>query len=150
MKKLLIVGVVIAATYFWGTENGLVPAPEQLGNSSSYSSPRSDQLLAAAFAERRTRYQVQGGGEVIRMLSDDNNGSRHQRFIIRLASGQTLLVAHNIDLADRINALKVGDNVEFNGEYEWNSQGGVVHWTHHDPQGRHVVGWLKHKGRTYQ
>ena len=69
---------------------------------------------------------------------------------LRLPTGQTLLVAHNIDLASRIGALREGDRVEFNGEYEWNSQGGVVHWTHHDPQGLHEAGWLKHNGTTYQ
>ena len=94
--------------------------------------------------------QIRGSGSVVRILSDDNDGSRHQRFILRLASGQTLLVAHNIDLAPRLAGIAVNDSVEFNGEYEWNSQGGVVHWTHHDPAGRHVGGWLRSKGRTYQ
>ncbi|MEX0964532.1 MAG: DUF3465 domain-containing protein [Pseudohongiellaceae bacterium] len=87
---------------------------------------------------------------VVRVLSDDNAGSRHQRFILRLASGQTLLVAHNIDLAPRIDGIAVNDRVDFYGEYEWNSQGGVVHWTHNDPAGRHTNGWLRSKGRSYQ
>ncbi|MCQ8888523.1 DUF3465 domain-containing protein [Pseudoalteromonas carrageenovora] len=26
----------------------------------------------------------------------------------------------------------------------------VVHWTHKDPNGYHVGGWLKHKGKIYQ
>ncbi len=111
---------------------------------------KNDRALQAAFEQRRSDLQVQGSGVVIRLLSDDLQGSRHQRFILRLNSGQTLLVAHNIDLAPRVAGLQVGDRVEFFGEYEWNDEGGVIHWTHHDPQGQHVGGWLKHKGRTYQ
>jgi hypothetical protein len=57
------------------------------------------------------------------------NGSRHQRFILELGSGQTLLVAHNIDLAPRLPALAVGETVDFNGVYEWTPEGGVIHWT---------------------
>jgi len=87
---------------------------------------------------------------VLKILPDDLEGSRHQRFILRLSSGQKLLVAHNIDLAPRISSLRRGDKVEFSGEYEWNAKGGVIHWTHHDSTGRHIGGWLKHDGQTYQ
>jgi len=83
-------------------------------------------------------------------LPDDTSGSRHQRFILKLSSGQTLLVAHNIDLAPRISSLRVGDAVQFYGEYEWNQKGGVLHWTHRDSRGSHVAGWLRHQGKTYQ
>ncbi len=85
-----------------------------------------------------------------RILPDDNDGSRHQRFILRLDSGRTLLVAHNIDLAPRIPALQKGDTVAFHGVYEWNENGGVIHWTHRDPVGQHQPGWLRHDGRTFQ
>ena len=74
----------------------------------------------------------------------------HQKFILKLSSGQTLLISHNIDMAPRINSLKKGDTIDFYGEYEWNSKGGVVHWTHHDSRGNHVGGWLKHNDVTYQ
>ena len=85
-----------------------------------------------------------------RVLADDNDGSRHQRFIMELPSGTTLLVAHNIDLAPRVAGLSVGDRVSFRGEYEPNDRGGVLHWTHHDPAGRHPGGWLEHGGRRYE
>lgn len=106
--------------------------------------------LQAAFEQRKSDVQVQGSGTVTRLLRDDNKGSRHQKFILKLSSGHTILIAHNIDLAPRINAIAKGDVVRFYGEYEWNKKGGVVHWTHHDPNGRHTGGWLKHNGRTYQ
>jgi uncharacterized protein DUF3465 len=109
-----------------------------------------DNAIGRAFASRTSDIQVQGAGTVIRLLQDDLNGARHQRFIVQLASGQTLLITHNIDIAPRINELGVGDSVRFNGEYVWNAKGGVIHWTHHDPQGRHVTGWIVHNGKTYK
>jgi hypothetical protein len=107
-------------------------------------------LRAQNFTRSDANTQVRGSGVVIRLLPDDRDGSQHQRFIISLASGQTLLVAHNIDLAPRIDSLNPGDRVEFFGEYEWNEKGGVIHWTHHDPDGSHIDGWVKHKGKLYQ
>jgi hypothetical protein len=109
----------------------------------------SDQVLRRAFEQRTSKLEVEGQGVVQRILSDDNDGSRHQRFILELGSGQTLLVAHNIDVAPRIPDLREGDKVAFRGEYEWNAKGGAIHWTHHDPAGRHWGGWLEHKGKTY-
>ena len=106
--------------------------------------------IASAFANGESNIQVEGEGTVIRVLPDDQDGARHQRFIVQLESGQTVLIAHNIDIAPRINGVGVGDSVSFNGEYVWNEKGGVIHWTHHDPQGRHVAGWLKHNGKTYK
>lgn len=110
----------------------------------------SDAVLANAYAQRISNLWVSGRGTVSKLLKDDSKGSRHQRFLLRLDSGQTLLVAHNIELAPRIESLRVGDSVEFHGEYEWNKKGGVIHWTHHDPKGRHPGGWLRHKGRLFQ
>src|SRR4030095_7238156 len=110
----------------------------------------SDQVLRRAFEQRVSNLQVEGRGVIKRILGDDIDGSRHQRFILELRSGQTLLIAHNIDIAPRIIGLRNGDKVAIRGEYDWNREGGVIHWTHHDPGGRHPGGWLKHKGKTYQ
>ena len=110
----------------------------------------SDQRLARAFDQRESDLQVEGRGTVTRILRDDNDGSRHQRFVIELKTGQTLLIAHNIDLAPPIVSLEVGDEVTFFGEYEWNPKGGAIHWTHRDPNRQHTAGWIKHKGKKYQ
>lgn len=144
MKRLLYLVIAVAAAYAATQPHGLsLPglATRPAG---------ADAVIEQAFAERRGDLQVQGEGVVERVLADDRDGSRHQRFILRLGNGRTVLVAHNIDLAPRIDALRAGDRIAFNGEYEWNAKGGVIHWTHHDPAGRHVAGWLRHAGRTYQ
>jgi hypothetical protein len=109
-----------------------------------------DAALAAAFRDHAGDLQVQGSGTVVKVLPDDIDGGRHQRFVVRLESGQTLLVAHNIDVAPRAEGLSVGDTVAFNGVYEWNPEGGTIHWTHEDPDGSHAPGWLRLDGRTYR
>ncbi|WP_368492240.1 DUF3465 domain-containing protein [Neisseria sp.] len=122
----------------------------QTATRSSQNTVNGDNALKQAFENKTSNLQVQGSGTVTKTLPDDNKGSRHQRFILKLANGQTLLVAHNIDLAPKIKGLKKGDTVGFNGEYEWSEQGGVIHWTHHDPAKRHVDGWLEYNGQRYQ
>ena len=72
-----------------------------------------DTRLKQAYVNHQSDVQVRGSGTVYRVLPDDNKGSRHQKFILRLDSGQTLLVAHNIDLAPRVQGLAKGDRVDF-------------------------------------
>ena len=57
-----------------------------------------------AFAEQARGRTLLVSGRVERILADDRDGSPHQRFIIVTNSGQTLLVAHNLDLAPRLLA----------------------------------------------
>lgn len=126
------------------------PASSELEQAVASVPGSGDDALASAFSNRASGIQVSGQGTVTRVLADDNDGSRHQRFILKLASGQTLLVAHNIDIAPRLPGPVLGDTVSFNGEYEWNDKGGVIHWTHHDPDGSHTAGWLEYNGQRYQ
>lgn len=106
--------------------------------------------IADAFREHASNRAVQGQGEVVAVLADDTRGSQHQRFILGLAGGHTLLIAHNIDIARRIPDLQPGDRIRFKGVYEWNPKGGVVHWTHRDPGGRHPGGWLRRADAVYR
>lgn len=108
------------------------------------------QSISSAYETRASNVQVRNTGIVVKVLPDDNKGSRHQKFILKLPSEQTVLIAHNIDMAPKINSINTGDSIEFYGVYEWNAKGGVVHWTHHDPRGRHEGGWLKHNGVVYK
>ena len=109
-----------------------------------------DSGLASAFRDHVRRIEVCGHGTIARVLKDDTEGSRHQRFVVRVDSGQTVLIAYNLDLAPRIEGLRAAAVVEFMGEYEWNPQGGIIHWTHRDPAGHHQAGWIRYEGRLYQ
>lgn len=143
MKILLPLAILLVAAYL-----GLGQFDQE--NDSARLAGQSNKALANAYAEGKSDLQIEGKGIVIKLLPDDEDGRRHQRFILSLHTGQTLIVAHNIDVAPRITSLREGDAVAFNGRYEWNPKGGIIHWTHLDPSGRHVAGWLKHKGQIYQ
>ena len=153
MNRLLLIAALAAAAYFALAPGLRTPDGREASTRAGLpleTHDGSDAILENAFAQRISRLQVTGQGTVVKVLRDDGNGSRHQRFIVRLDSGRTVLVTHNIDLAPRIETLRAGDTVAFSGEYEWNPKGGVIHWTHRDPQGRHPAGWIKHDGQTYQ
>lgn len=110
----------------------------------------SDARIKEAYAKVKSDFWIQSQGVVIKVLKDDDDGSKHQRFLLKLSNGHTVLIAHNIDLAPRIPNLRNGDTVAFYGEYEWNNKGGVIHWTHRDPFGYKTGGWLVHKGKRYE
>jgi hypothetical protein len=150
MKKLFLIAVLLFVGYRVFISPSRSPIIETPATSSEQNTGKSDAIIANAFSNHRSNIQVSGQGVVIRLLPDDNSGSRHQKFIIKLASDQTLLITHNIDLAPKISSLREGDSVQFYGEYEWNEKGGILHWTHRDPSGSHVDGWLEHQGQRYQ
>jgi hypothetical protein len=150
MKKLLILVVALAAV-------GLYQAFSDKGGSFDSSSSSSSSLdshdysaISRAFEEHGDGVPGEGQGVVLKLLPDDNQGSRHQRVIVQLDSGQTILLAHNIDLAPRVSPLSEGALVSFSGEYAWNPKGGVVHWTHRDPDGSHTDGWIRSNAKVFQ
>lgn len=144
MKPIYIAVILTCAVIWAGCDRAVSPS------GANALSPVDDSPIVRAFNDGTSGVQVEGEGVVTRVLGDDIEGNRHQRFIVRLASGQTVLIAHNIDVAPRVAGLKEGDSVRFYGQYEWNEKGGTVHWTHRDLKGKHVAGWVKHNGRTYQ
>ncbi len=104
---------------------------------------------AQAFQAHRSHVTMVVEAQVVRTLPDDREGSRHQRFLIRTQAGVTLLVAHNIDLAPRIPGLLPGEPLTLRGEYLWNPKGGLLHWTHQDPSGRHAGGYILRGSHRY-
>ena len=152
---ILVVIILLLATYvsfdFKEKQNARITSSNTQTSVSNTNISVDDQdKIMQAYQQQRSNIQVQAQGTIKTILPDDNQGSRHQKMILKLENGLTVLIAHNIDLAPKIEGLKKGDKVEFYGEYEYNQKGGVIHWTHHDPQGKHIDGWLRYQGRMYQ
>jgi hypothetical protein len=106
-------------------------------------------IIEAAYANQDSGISVTVKGTITRILSDDTVGESHQRFIIILSNSQTLLIEHNIDIAPRVEGITIGSLVYVHGDYIWNNQGGLIHWTHHDPAGKHENGWIVFGNNKY-
>ncbi len=148
LPLVLLVGIAVLMNRV-KPPSGHNPSPAAKVSVSEQSSG-TDADFAKAMEDKARDLQLQGEGTVTKVLPDDTQGIRHQKFIVKLKSGQSLLFAHNIDISPRISPLKAGDKISFKGEYEWTPQGGVMHWTHRDPGGRHPAGWIRTGNKTYQ
>ncbi|MDR1483485.1 MAG: DUF3465 domain-containing protein, partial [Planctomycetaceae bacterium] len=146
VKKTTTATPKIAATPTTATKPSTPKIAATPTTTTKPSTPSNDDIIKDLFNKRQSDVQVRGNGVVTRILPDDNDGARHQRFILKLNSGQTLLIAHNIDIAPRLGNLAIGEEVEFYGEYYYNSEGGGIHWTHDDPNNKHIPGYLKRNG----
>jgi Protein of unknown function (DUF3465) len=109
-----------------------------------------DAAIVQDFQHHRSNVEVTADGTVVRMFPDRTSGTGvHEQFILRLASGGiTVEVEHNISIGARAPVAE-GDHVVVHGEYIWNAQGGLIHFTHHDPQGTHAGGYITDNGKTY-
>ena len=109
-----------------------------------------DAAIVADFQNHQSNVEVTAEGTVVRLLSDRTSSTgTHEQFIIKLSSGDlTVEVEHNISIAPRV-PVAVGDHVIVHGEYVWNAQGGLIHFTHHDPRGTHEGGYIEDNGKTY-
>src|SRR5690606_11841061 len=56
--------------------------------SSNFQTQNDDEKIQQAFQQQKSDIQVQSSGRVKAILRDDNNGSRHQKFILQLGNGQ--------------------------------------------------------------
>ena len=144
-----LAAALLLGAAWWGSPQFPVHAREPVRVEQRSFGPAAVDPVGEAFRARRSHLTLTVEARVRRILPDDRSGSRHQRFIITTRSGVDVLVAHNIDLAPRVPGLQPGEALELRGEYIWNPKGGVLHWTHHDPRGRHVGGYIERNGRRY-
>lgn len=113
------------------------------------SAPPASSDFETALREERSGVWLEVEAPIVKVLDDDRHPPRHQRILLDMGRRRTLLLTHNIDLAPRVPA-SAGDVLRIRGRFEWNKKGGVIHWTHHDPQGRKPGGWVDLDGERYR
>jgi hypothetical protein len=110
-------------------------------------------LVYQAWAQQSSHLEVTASGSVAKVLGTRTGPSGpHEGFLLHLRGaggrGLTVRVEDNVDLTGPI-PLAPGDDVEVRGEYIYDPRGGLIHYTHRDPRGRHPDGYVRVAGRYY-
>ncbi len=72
----------------------------------------------------------------------------HETFGVATAAGPMQII-DNTAIAPRV-PVQPGDRIQVRGEMVHDpGRIPIVHWTHHDPQGRHPDGFIELRGRFY-
>jgi hypothetical protein len=121
----------------------------QSQNKSVPAGSENDDSQIVALQEQGGRAEVTGKVRVYKLLAEDDEGLRHERFLVMLSNGRTVLVAHSIDRAPPVPVV-AGDVVVLHGEFIANEKGGVIHWTHHSDSPKHEGGWILFNGKRYE
>jgi hypothetical protein len=104
------------------------------------------------YASGSSGAEVIGHGTVLGVLGTRGGPSgEHEGFLLKLDQQCDLLlrVETNVDITGPV-PLEVGEVVTVKGQFEDDANGGVIHWTHHDPRGRHVSGYVEADGKIYE
>ncbi|HET7813972.1 MAG TPA: DUF3465 domain-containing protein [Candidatus Baltobacteraceae bacterium] len=113
--------------------------------------------MQSACANGASHGEITLSGQVVRVLGARRSRSgEHEGFVFRTPScsperrpcpPSDVKVEVNEDITGPMQVAE-GDAVTVRGQYECND--GVVHWTHRDPRGRHVDGFVDVNGVRYQ
>ena len=101
--------------------------------------------VATGFQKHESGIWLTVSAIIARLLPDSYGRNEHQRFIVRCPSGQTILIVNDVSIGQRV-PVGMGQRVVVRGQYVWNRQGGLIHFTHHrDGNG----GWILFQGHVY-
>jgi hypothetical protein len=110
------------------------------------------QAVSSCAADRSPRHAVEvyvPRATVVRVFGIHwSSSGEHEAFAFD-ASGSSVpvMVEDNVSIAGVV-PLRAGATISLLGQYECDD--GVMHWTHHDPSGRHRPGYIEADSRVYQ
>ena len=126
---------------------------ELLSSGCGSSGSDSNAAVYDAWVARRSGAEVTASGSVAKVLGTRSGPSgRHEGFLVHLRGaaghGLTVRVEDNVDITGPI-PLAPGDDVEVRGEYVYDEDGGLIHFTHHESHGSHPGGYVRVGDRVY-
>lgn len=131
---------------------GLVAALALASGCASHPEAPDNALVCSTYAGQGSGQEVLAQGNVAAILGTREGPSgEHEGFLLQLTGDCDLVVRveTNVDLTGPV-PLRAGEAAIVKGQYEYTVMGGVIHWTHHDPAGRHVAGYVQAGGKVYQ
>lgn len=104
---------------------------------------------ASAICARGGRFtELRAAGTVVSLLGErESRSGLHEGFFVRFGNAAPVRVEDNADITG-IVPLRAGEHILIQGQYECDDD--VLHWTHHDPSGRHLAGFIEADGHTYR
>jgi hypothetical protein len=104
------------------------------------------------YAHQESHQEVIAHGMVADVFGESEGPSgEHEGYLLKLDGDCDLLlrVETNTSITGPI-PIRPRQELIVKGEYEFDPEGGVLHWTHHDPSARHIAGYVVIGSRTYQ
>jgi hypothetical protein len=105
-------------------------------------------MAADMFKRHQSAQWVTLSGVIQRRLNDTYGRFQHQRFILGCAKGLHVLVVNDVSVGQRV-PIVARSRITVRGQYVWDSQGGLVHFTHH-ADGGETSGWILFGSHIYQ
>ena len=136
LSALLLVASLSSATSLFST-NAFADAPAG-----------QEQIIEAQESGRGLSFVEVKNVQVVQVLPDEVSANQHQKWMVKLANGRTLLCVYNIDITQRV-PIQVGDTVSMGGQYIFTHAGGLIHWLHADPRAERPNGYVDLNGTRY-
>jgi len=100
-------------------------------------------LVQAVQAQKGLNFVSAKGLAVTKLLPDDSQGLPHQKFNVKLSSGNVIMIVSNLDMCEHI-PVQIGDVVSAGGQFIPTGKGsGLLHWTHKDPKHHRPDGFIQ-------
>ncbi|MDP3509818.1 MAG: DUF3465 domain-containing protein [Candidatus Melainabacteria bacterium] len=108
-----------------------------------------DAQIIQAQSQQARKVELTVTAPIKKLLREEDYREPHQRFLLILSNGTTVLVANDLQYGTYA-PVQEGNVVRIHGEYIWNERGGVLHWTHKSDEPRHESGYIDFNGMRYQ